>query len=251
MENRRKIGAIIPLWNQELFIKPHLDMLTRGVDRILVLSQGGPLPNYHKEHGYSVKKDRSEDIIRHYFPQVEIVESAFPWQTMDFSAPLYNEGLVQMKDCDIVFRLDPDMFWIDEDWDKLISFVRSTDFDCYRMKFATDSVNYYMTGDYDHGLKDAREYDPLLVSPKNLFQEILDYPDDNMCILDLGIMCHHFRCWNKPKSTGPDWVERPFLKDALKAYGDNGKFWKCPEEIKVKIESWLEELNTKWKNQPL
>ena len=47
----KKIGSITPIWNQELFIKPHFSML-KDLDRNLVLMQPGPLPQYKNEHAY-------------------------------------------------------------------------------------------------------------------------------------------------------------------------------------------------------
>lgn len=247
----RRIAAMIPLWNQELFIKPHIDMLRNGVDHILVLLQGGPLPSYKKEHGYSAKPDASEKIIRHYFPDVEIRKSTFPWQIMEFSSPLYNEGLSTLVDYDLVLRLDPDMFFLKSDWEKFIGLMKNSDYECYRMDFSKNSVNYYMTGDFEHGLKDAHEFDPLAVSPKKMFTGILDYPSSRTCVytqgFDENFAFHHFRGWNKPKSTGPDWPQSAYAKEAFEKYSNNGEWYHCPEEIRTTMETWMEELK-QWQN---
>lgn len=248
----RKLGALYPLWNQELFIKPHLDMVLPYVDRCVVLMQGGPLPNYKKEHGYSAKEDHTREIIKHYFPQVEIYESAFPWQTMDFSAPLYNEGLAMMQDCDIVFRFDPDMFFLEEDFQSFMHFVRSTDFDCYRINFSTNSINYYVTRDYDHGLVDAQEVDPLGVSPQKQFTGVLDYPIQKTVVFNGSgddYKFHHFRGWNKPKSTPATWIDSEYAKNAFLQYSNNGEWYKCPEEIKQIMEDWITELENIWQKE--
>src|SRR4051812_24263612 len=144
----RKIGSITPLWNQELFIKPHFNML-KSLDRNLVMLHDRPLPSYKNEHGYSTKKDLSEQILKSQFPNVEIVKAMYPVE-LDFACGLYNEGLRLMQDCDIVLRLDSDMLFTQKDWDAFIQYIRETDFDCYRMDFEKDSINYYQTGRYDH-----------------------------------------------------------------------------------------------------
>lgn len=233
----RKIGSITPLWNQEAFIKPHFDML-KSLDRNLVLIQSEPLPSYKNEHGYSTKKDLSEEILRKYFPNVEIVPAMYP-SSMDFGAGLYNEGLAQMQDMDIVLRLDPDMLFTKKDWEDFIDFIRNTDYDCYKMDFASQSINYYMHGDYDHGLKDAQEEDALAVNPKTFFTGILDYPLDNNTFIDIpDWMCHHFRGRNKPKSTPPTWINI-VSKEYVNEFGG----WvKCDPEIQKVMEEWQQEL---------
>lgn len=238
----RKIGSITPLWNQELFIKPHFDMLS-SLDKNLVLMHDRPLPSYHNEHGYSNKKDLSEYILRKYFPNVEIQKAMYPPE-LDFGPGLYNEGLVQMLDCDIVLRLDPDMLWTKKNWDEFINLLRTTDNDSYVMDFAKDSVNYYMTGDFEHGLMDAKEFDPLAVNPEKLFKDEIPlyYPATNPMLIKLdNWICHHFRGWNKPKSTPAGWADT-LSKEYLAEYGNEGGWFECDPEIRKKMEEWLIEL---------
>jgi hypothetical protein len=247
----RKVGALYPLWNQQLFIKPHLDMVLPHVDRCVVLMQPGPLPSYRKEHGYSTKKDHTEDIVKHYFPQVEIIQSTHP-NTEEFGCELYNEGLELMQDCDIVTRFDPDMFWTPEVMKEFFDYIRSTEFDCYKMDFHNDSVNYSITGDYEHGLKDAQEYDPLAIDPKKLFEPVLRYPAVKPVIYKANQwMCHHFRGWNKPKSTPVGW-EKTQPADYIELYGDHTKkngWYHTPQWLRDIINTWLEELDSKWKSK--
>jgi len=253
---KRRIASFTPFWNQELWINPHFDMLSK-LDFNLVAMHREPLPSYHKEHGYSRKPDRSEELLKKYFPNVKMIESDYP-ASMDFRAELFNEGLALLQDYDIVFRLDPDMFWTAENWDKMLDYIRSTNFDAYRMDFAPDSINYYMTGDFDHGLKDAKEHDVLAVNPKKPFQ----YIEDEFSVQPLawdygnetffkfpGFMCHHFRGWNKPRSTpNPGWLEKESTIEALAEYGEvkNGytTWFKCPEEVKEPLAKWYQELKS-------
>lgn len=236
----RKIASVTPLWNQQIFVGPHFDLLKK-LDYNLVLLQNGVLPSYRDNHGYAEKPDNSEAILRKYFPKVDIRKSAYDANN-DFQCELYNEGLRALKDYDIVLRLDPDMIWTEKDFDTMIDYIRNTNFDCYCMDFAKDSINYYITWDYEHGLKDAHEYDPLGVNPKSMFTEIIHYPNDNYTVMnfDKDWMCHHFRGWNKPKSTPKWWHIQPNAQESLATYGDKGKWYVCPETIKKKIEGWKE-----------
>lgn len=246
----RKIASVTPIWNQAMWIKPHFEMLSK-LDHNLVIMHHEPLPSYRKEHGYSRKPDLSEQILQKYFPKVKIVESNFS-PADDFGAELYNEGLRQLEDYDIVFRLDPDMFFSKENWEKMIDYIGNTNFDAYRMDFANDSINYYMTESFDHGLKDAKENDILALNPKKLFKvieddntiQVLGWPYDNDTFFKWdNFMCHHMRGWNKPKSTpNPRWLEYDSTFWALKNYGNNGDWYRCPQEIKEPLELWLKQL---------
>lgn len=240
----RKVGALTPIWNQELFIKPHYDMLKKaGLDRYVVLMQPGPLPQYYKEHGYAKKSDLSKTILEDYFPEIEVYDSNFP-STEEFSCGLYNEGLEMMQDCDIVLRLDPDMFWTEKDFKAFIDYIRSTEYNCYRMDFRKQSINYYMTGDFSHGLKDAQEIDPLAVNPKHFFTGILDYevPIAEQRVMDIpGWMCHHFRGWQKPKSTPHGW-DKTVSQEYVLEFGNKGGWFECPDEVRAPIEDWMSEL---------
>jgi hypothetical protein len=234
----RKIGSITPIWNQGLWIKPHFEMLS-SLDKNVVLMHKRPLPNYHKEHGYSIEPDNSEELLRKEFPKVEIYEAIYP-EGQEFGPDIYNEGLKYLQDCDIVFRLDPDMFFEDQAWKDLLDYIRNTTYDCYKMDFANDSMNYYMTGDFDHGLKDAKEMDPLAFNPKNRLiwgEHGFDCNTENSTIIKFpGFFCHHFRGWNKPKSTpNPEWKNSDYARIALQLYGDNGAWYTCPQSIRDKI----------------
>lgn len=253
----RKIGSITPIWNQELWIKPHFEMLSK-LDKNVVVLHERPLPNYHKEHGYGAEPDSSEKLIREMFPKVEIYKSEYP-EGKEFSAELYNECLKYVQDCDIVFRLDPDMFFEDKVWEDFLQYIQDTDYDAYRMDFAKDSINYYMTGDFDHGLKDAQEHDPLAFNPKYRLETPIvvkngvakayqfQFFHGNDCIIDFpGFFCHHFRGWNKPKSTpNPEWKNTEYAREALSLYGDDGDWYTCPQSIRDKIEPWLKKLEQK------
>lgn len=234
---RRKIGSLTPIWNHEIFIKPHFEMLS-NLDRNVVLMQNHPLPNYVREHGIGVNPDSSRKILEENFSSVEILEGHYPLE-LEAGPELWNEGFRLMTDCDIVFRLDPDMFFTKRDWQALLDLIDETDFDCYRMDFHKDSINYYITGRFDMGLKDAWEVDPIAINPRFPLTEtagILEWPYDNWTMIKIpNWTCHHMRGWNKPKSFPQDW-KPDNEKETLVMYGNKKRRWfVCPKEIQKKF----------------
>jgi hypothetical protein len=223
-----------------MFLKPHFEMLSK-LDRNVVILQNHALGNY-LQHGIGGEPDRSQKILKEYFPNVEVYRTKR--DITEFSAELYNEGLEMMQDCDLVLRLDPDMFFLEKDFDDLLNVLQNVDSNCFRMDFRKDSINYYMTWDYEHGLKDSKEMDPLVVNPKYFFTSILDYPDPNQVNISLpDWVCHHLRGWNKPLSVPNNWIQTENSRKALESTDDK-KWHTVPDEIREKLESWREELKT-------
>src|SRR5690606_24199618 len=93
-------------------------------------------------------------------------------------------------------------------------------------------------------LKDAQEDDALAVNPKKLFTGVLDYSGNKRVIRIDDWICHHFRGWNKPKSTPHFWADSIVQQEYVEQYWDKkSKDWyHCPEEIRTKMEDWLKEL---------
>jgi len=237
----RKVGSITCNWNGERFIKPHLEMLrSYGVDRSIVLQGTKPWGDYAKEHNLSSKPDKSEQIIRDNFPDVEIFKAC----QNKYSAELYNQGLEILKDYDIVLRLDYDMFLTKKDWKTFIDLIRETDYDLYKLDFATRTINYYL--DCDHGVMDAQEEDPIAMSPKGELANILDYVmKDRMptmyFIKDEDFTIHHFRGW-KGYGAKKDWVNGlipspygVYATSLIEEYNPDGKWLTAPKEIKDKL----------------
>lgn len=237
--NMKKIGSITPIWNQEIFLKPHFEMLSK-LDRNVVILQNHALDGY-AQHGIGSEPDRSQKILKEMFPNVEVYRTKE--NISQFGAKLYNEGLEMMQDCDLVFRLDPDMFFLEKDFDLLLEILQEVDSNCFRMDFRKDSINYYITWDYEHGLKDAREMDALVVNPKNFFTGLIDYPGDSVNINIPDWICHHLRGWNKPITVPDNWVNSEAGRRAFESTEDR-KWHTVPDEIRNKLENWREELKT-------
>lgn len=225
----RKIGVLEPVWNQKPFVYPHFKQLIEaGVDKIVVLKGKAPLPQYSDEHGYSFIEDNTFKIINKHFPQIEIYDSTYYGM---FGAPLYNEGLKYVQDMDIVLTLDTDMLFTKKDITHMIDFIRNSNYDCYRLNYVKNSINYYK--DFDHGLMDAREMDPRAINPQYKYEWVLNYPHGKQYVMEWeGFMCHHFRGWNKPKSITSDWENTDYAKEAFSKYSNNGDWFRCPKEIK-------------------
>lgn len=267
---KRRIGSITPIWNQQRFIRPHFDFISR-LDKNLVLLGNEPWNLYKQEHGYPEQADNSEALIRKHFPKTQFHRASF---RQGWLADLYNEGLELMQDCDLVLRLDCDMMFLEHDWEMFLYFLQETDFPVYKMNFSKNSINYYITERYDRGLMDAKEFDILAIDPKLRFdvkfimqtpegikemtreeEKIvpkewgrnwidLHSPERSYTIEWDGWMCHHFRGWNKPLSVTADWDKSEDAQKRLEEYGNNltsfgfREWYSCPVEIQNRMENW-------------
>lgn len=231
----RSLGAIIPVWNEERFIRSHIKMLEPFVDEIIIILGNRPLNPYKKEHNYSDIPDRSREIVQNEFSQ----HALYDYETNDENpammfANIWNFGRTKIN-TDIVFKLDCDMFFTREDLKKFTDFARQSYEKQIALDWSRDSINYYM--DLDHGLKDQVETDPLIFDPKFEMGALLSYQHKKY-IADLGITLHHLRGFNKPLVT-KEWIEgkKPFPSglystSLVERYGNNGKWYVAPEEIK-------------------
>lgn len=234
-----KIGAIVLNWNMERFLRPHLDMLLEQIPSqdILFAQQDGPWEPYAREHGYSRIPDNSEQIVLDEYPGIKVVHVS-----SDSSDPAYmiahsmNQALEYMRDYDIVFRLDPDMFFTPGDWKKFVDYIRETSYSCYCLDWSTNSVDYYR--DFDHGVIDQVETDPLAANPEYNYGRLLGYPGRKH-ILDEGIILHHLRNWKD--SVDEDFIEgrKPnangYAGELVKKYGKDGKWIRAPREIRERF----------------
>lgn len=238
----KKIGAIILNWNGEKFIVPHLRMLTQGgVDEFVMIQGTAPWSDYEKEYHLSSKPDNSEALVKDLFPQVKII----PAVENKFSSVLYNQGLEALQDCDLVLRLDYDMFLTKEDWKTFMDILHDDNFqyENVRLDFSRNTINYY--GDFYHGVRNAKEFDPIAVSPATKFSGLLDYPDDDMTILSEVnghfFTIHHFRGW-KGFGVDPLWLDnmKPnhhgVFADELLEFNPDKQWIAAPLEIQEMFE---------------
>ena len=216
--------------NKQLLI-PFFKSLTSTIDRnIVLLGEIWPSNNYAKRFF----KDPPEPeplikVIRKKFPQVEFYEVG-----NEECAELINQGLEILKEYDIVFIRGTDEFYTKKDWERLIDFIQKTDYDCYRINDSRRSINYYY--DCDHGLKDSKDTDPIAVSPKKRFHGLVDYTGRTYIIDWDGFLLHHFKGFRGDMQELKKWIDGHGGKEFVQKYGDNGKWFKCPQEIRKLIE---------------
>ncbi len=235
---KRKIGSITCNWNGERFIVPHLKMLrSYGVEKSIVLQGTAPWADYQAEYDISFEPDKSEQMIKDSFPEVEIHKT---WQNV-YDSKLYNQGLEILEDCDLVLRLDYDMFLTKKDWKTFIDLLTITNYDLYRLNFSKRTINYYY--DHDHGVMNALEEDPIAMSPGGRMINILDYvrsdrPPTLYTISDEDFMIHHYRGW-KGYGIDKNWIEDEipsphdvYARDLVRQYGKDGKWFSAPKEIR-------------------
>jgi hypothetical protein len=219
-----RIASFTPIWNAEVFIKPHFTMLSE-LEKNIVFYNPTPWPVY-RDYSYESKPDNSIDMIRSMFPHVEIIET----DKMGYPelVPLAKEIL---NDFDIITRLDVDMLMTRHDWTMAINFMRSHSFTSYFTKWSNHTINYY--ADWDHGLKDAEEQDHIFLPT---YEPAIEYEID----WD-GWMIHHFRGWNKPKSVGKGFFDQANIRFA---YERHPQWFSVPKEIRamfdpVLVDRWL------------
>ena len=231
----RTLSAVVPVWNEERFIIPHIKMLEKQVDEIIVVLGDRPLAPYKREHAYSDIPDRSEELIRSTFQSIPI----FNYTTIDedgsmMFSNIWNFGRTKVG-TDMALKLDCDMFFTQKDLATFIQFIRESKYKNIAIAWELDSINYYL--DLDHGLKDQVETDTLVFDPAYELKNSLDYPHEKF-IADLGITLHHCRGFNKPLVT-QEWIDGLCAfpsgvtsTNLVKEYGNEDKWFVAPQEIK-------------------
>lgn len=231
----KKIASIILNWNMERFLVPHIEMIKPHVDKIIFIQCNRPFEPYRIEHNYDTKPDNSESIVRQKYPEIEVFnyepEDSDP--AMMFSNA-WNFGMSKLEDYDLVTKFDVDQFFTQEDLKTLFKAINFSIYKNYGLDWKYQSVNYHY--DFDHGVMDQVEKDPLIIDPKYKFGPLLSYPFQ-IKIIDEPIMMHHFRSFKEWVT--PDWLEFKvpsrygvYAKDLVEKYTPNKEWIKTPDEIK-------------------
>lgn len=232
-----KIASIVLLWNMERFIVPHLNMLQSGVDKILIINPDRPFRHYQEEHHYSSQRDKSLELVAKYHPNIEIVDYKVDDTNLTDCFPkAYNFGHKLLQDYDLVTRLDVDMFFTESDWFEFIEFLRQTDAKNIVLDWSTNSINYHFTDQYEWGLMNQREQDPLAVSPLHMYGPLYEYPKP-IHYWETDAILHHFRSWKTHKRS-----EIIAFENGVHWMIENHRDWvEAPQELQDK-------LNTKYEN---
>lgn len=143
-----KIASITCIFENELFIKPHFEMI-KGLDENIVLIGRKPFKEYFEAGFVSDKPDNSEALIREMYPKAHIVYHDFD----TFCGNLLNVGIDKAIElgCDAILKLDVDMLLTREDWYRLMNGLQTTDCDTLSLDYANNTMVYKK--DFEHGVR--------------------------------------------------------------------------------------------------
>lgn len=232
----KKIASVLLNWNCERFIVPHIEMIKPYVQKIIVVQATRPWRNYRDEHKISEVADRSEQMVRDKYPEIEIhyYEPEDADLTMFHSNSL-NFGLSKVEEFDLALKWDCDQYFTKDDLNVIFNILHSTPFKQYSLDWKRHSVNYHLTGSFDYGLRDESETDPFAIDPKYRFGPLLAYPFAKH-ILNENVTQHHFRNWKSWVTQ--DWIDGKVMcyqgrwaKDRVREFTPNNEWIKAPQEI--------------------
>lgn len=222
-----KIGAIVCLYNRDLMIGPYLEQLTsHGIDCIVMLGEKA----YRDPGRFEADTpDKSEEIVKKYFPQVKIIKG-------NFSKPRHqwNEGMQYFKDYDRVIINDCDLFLENKDFPKFIDFI-SQDYNVFAVDHETMLIEYY--SDHKYGKEALKGGYPPLIAVKPQIELInmvmAKEPYTKVVWTDPDIKWHHFRFCAKGSLTAGRYYP------AINAGVINPEEFKpAPEEITNLLNKW-------------
>ena len=231
----KKIASILLNWNMEKFLVPHIEMLKPHVNKIIFIQCTRPFEPYRIEHNYDTEPDNSEKIVRNNYPEIEV----FNYRPEDKDTKMmfsnaWNFGMSKLQNFDLVTKFDVDQFFTQDDFLKIFNEIQTTNFENYGLDWSKQSINYHQ--DFEHGVSDEVETDPLIVNPKYKFGPLLSYSFP-IHILEADVKMHHFRSFKEWVT--PEWInfEVPsrygvYAKDLVQKYTPNNDWIKAPEEIK-------------------
>lgn len=212
-----KIGAYLCVYNHEVFVEKSLTMLSKYVDKIVVVIQNKSNPSYAIE--YLATKDNTENLVKNF------KFKDFQYYYTDLTGLEFEKvntfAADRMLDCDVVIRLDPDQFFTKEDMEKLIYQIKSNKSNYYRFSLKDNSINYYVMNRFYYGLKDAQEEHEIIAFDPRLGYHLQD--TGSFFIKD--VMMHHLRGWKK--NVTEEFIIK-FQKDNRDTCGD---FITAPLEI--------------------
>lgn len=232
IENKKdlNLGAVVACYNREEYIGPYLDMmLEHEVDCIVNLSDK---PWTHGGTQERIQVDKTEDILNRFFPSVKVNK-----RTFSHHKDSLNYGIDNFKEYDRVFILDCDIFLTNEDWGKMVDFLKE-DMDVFKVNFEKMIIEYYYDWRYGKAAIPGGHPPIVAIKPKVRAKNMIHTSDmsDREIVWDIeGPKLHHFR-FAKQHGSGKHLYDEPVTN--LHDYKP------APEEIINRLKKWQEILKT-------
>lgn len=230
-----KYGYVCCCYRREWYMGPCLEQYRElGIKTVVTL---GEKPFINEGKSEPLEPDRSEEIVRTYFPEVQIIKNNYSHHRDSM-----NAGIDALGDCDVIFVNDCDIFLTTGDWQKLFLFIedQSRYHDMFAYDFENISKEYYY--DYRFG-KSARPggYPPIMAVKNHVRMKSMVYGSGQSTALwdDKDVMIHHLR-FCKGKYGGGDLYEK-------EPTGNLHDYAPAPQEIIDRFVKWDNILkNDRW-----
>lgn len=213
-----RIASITPVYNSENFLPAFLKQISVFDENIFLLGEE-PFTDYLAAGLVTKEKDKS----RHILDRVNV--HVVPHKIKYYSGELFNLGIDKARDldCQVIVKLDPDMFLEKQSMDILLDRARNISSNAYTLDMKSNTMVYEQ--DFDHGVTQALWHvggEPFVVRTDARFAEdgtnihvdgaeMIDWPN---------FMIHHFSGF-----------KRNIVEEVEKMEKFPG--WsKCPKEIK-------------------
>lgn len=219
---KKTIAAVTLARDSAKYIVPHLRMYT-GVDKNIALFIDQPIIGGSDGHG---APDNTEALIQEYCPEVEIHHTG----ENIWGADIFNKMIELGKGYDKVVMFHADVVMNQENWIKLREFILNTDFDVYKLDMTKCTINYYH--DFEHGVRDCEDIEPIAVDSSMLFTGIYSYPTEKKTTVIEWITVHHFTGW-KGRFATKQWLNNEIASVSGVKISDMTKDWiSCPNDIR-------------------
>lgn len=217
-----KIASITVAYQDDLFIRRHLEML-KDIDlHIVILSH--PFKDYLEAGRVSVAQNNTKELIKD-IPNVVFITHTEQF----FCGNIFNLGMAKAREfgCDAIIKFDPDMFLTSDVLREFMNIVRNGDYQTLLLDYPNNTIAYKK--DMFHGVP-AKIFpvgaDPLVVKVTQSFIQdgvkIKTTGEQKILNFD-GFIVHHFTGLN-------DSVDDYELRRVERLPGFNG--WKAaPDEI--------------------
>ena len=140
-----------------------------------------------------------------------------------WGAELFNYALSLANDCDKVVTLHVDVVMTPIEWGKLLIYLKTTDYDVYKLDMPKCTINYYY--DFEHGARNCLDIEPIAAKPIIRYSHFYTVPPETKVTTIDFLTVHHFTGW-KPPAITKEWMDK----------NENWQAWiPCPQEIRDKF----------------